>query len=92
MPPILCMIRDTEVIFSKKLTAQEKTFELRRLNRMMRKFINKIKPGQRIMFIGLSSQPYRARMKQFLQIYQHIILFPRPNYGSRRSKNLNKKK
>ncbi len=88
MPPILCMIRDTEILFSKKLSTQEKEFEPRRLRRILRKFIKKIKPGERIMFIGLSSQPYRARIKPLLQIYQHIILFPRPNYGSRRSKNI----
>jgi hypothetical protein len=81
MPPILCIIRDTELIFSKKLTPQEKEFK-----RIIRKFIKKIKPGERIMFIGLSSQPYRARIKPLLQIYKYIILFPRPNYGSRRSK------
>ncbi|CAF4197317.1 unnamed protein product [Rotaria socialis] len=84
MPPVLCMIRDMEVIFSKKLTTQEKAIEPSRYKRAVRKFIKSIKPGQRIMLVGLSSQPYRARIKQFLQIYQHIILFPRPNYGSRR--------
>ncbi len=86
MPPILCIIRDTELLFSKKLTPQEKEFKPRRFKRIIRKFIKKIKPGERIMFIGLSSQPYRARIKPLLQIYKYIILFPRPNYGSRRSK------
>ena len=85
MSPVLCMIRDTELLFSKKLSAQEREYQPRRLQRMVRKFIKKIKPGERIMFIGLSSQPYRARIKPFLQIYKHVILFPRPNYGSRRS-------
>ncbi|CAF0723079.1 unnamed protein product [Rotaria sp. Silwood1] len=84
MPPVLCMIRDTEVLFSKKLTPQEKAFEPSRFRRTIGKFIKKIKPGQRIMFIGTSCQPYRARIKPLLQIYEHIILFPRPNYGSRR--------
>jgi hypothetical protein len=86
MPPVLCIIRDTELLFSKKLTSQEKEFEPRRFRRIIRKFIKKIKPGERIMFIGLSSQPYRARIKPLLQIYKYIILFQRPNYGSRRSK------
>jgi len=80
------MIRDTELLFSKKLTPQEKEFQPRRFKRIIRKFIKRIKPGERSMFIGLSSQPYRARIKQLLQIYKHIILFSRPNYGSRRSK------
>jgi len=89
MSPILCMIRDTELLFSKKLTPQEKEFQPRRFKRIIRKFIKRIKPGERIMFIGLSSQPYRARIKLLLQIYEHIILFPKPNYGSRRSKKRN---
>jgi hypothetical protein len=88
MPPVLCMIRDTELLFSKKLTPQEKELEPGRLRRPIRRFIKKIKPGERIMFIGLSSQPYRARIKQLLQIYERIILFPSPNYGSRRSNTL----
>ncbi|CAF1118521.1 unnamed protein product [Adineta steineri] len=84
MSPILCMIRDTELLFSKKLTLQEKEYEPKRFKRIMHKFIRKIKPGERIMFIGLSSQPYRARIKQLLKVYEHIILFTKPNYGSRR--------
>lgn len=86
MSPILCLIRDTELLFSKRLTLQEKEFQPRRFRGIIRKFIKKLKSGERIMFIGLSNQPYRARIKPLLQIYKHIILFPRPNYGSRRSK------
>lgn len=89
MPPVLCMIRDTELLFSKKLTQQEKSLQPTRFKRLIQKFIKKIKPGQRIMFIGLSSRPYRARIKPLLRIYEHIILFPRPNYGSRRSRKRN---
>ena len=87
MPPVLCMIHNTEFIFAKKLTPQEKELEPRRFRRAVRKFIKKIKPGERIMFVGISSRPHRALMKQVSQFYEHIILFPRPNYGSRRSKN-----
>src|SRR4051812_17768477 len=87
MPPVLCIVRDTELLFSKKLTPQEKEFQPRRLQRIIRKFIKKSKPSERIMFIGISSQPYRARIKPLLQVYKHIILFPQPNYGSRRSKS-----
>jgi hypothetical protein len=88
MAPVICIVRDTELLFSKKLSSQEKEYQPRRLRGIMRKFIKRIKPGERIMFVGLSSQPYRARMKPLLQIFKHIILFPRPNYGSRRSKTL----
>ncbi|CAF0994003.1 unnamed protein product [Adineta ricciae] len=84
MSPILCMIRDTELLFSKKLTQQEKQYEPKRFKRLIQRFIKRIKPGERIMFIGLSSQPYRARIKPLFQIYQNIVLFPKPNYGSRR--------
>ena len=87
MAPILCMIRDTELLFAKKLTAQEKQLGPGRLKRMVRKFLKKIRPGERIMFVGISSQPYRARAKPLQQIYERLILFPRPNYGSRRSEN-----
>ncbi|UJR26060.1 hypothetical protein I4U23_007406 [Adineta vaga] len=82
--PILCMIRDTEILFSKKLTPQEKQYQSKRFKRVLQRFIKKLKPGERIMCIGLSSQPYRARIKPLLKIYEHIILFPKPNYGSRR--------
>lgn len=86
MPPVLCLIRDTELLFAKKLNSQEKECQPRRLQRLIRRFMKKFKPGERIMFIGLSNQPYRARIKSLLQIFKSIILFPRPNYGSRRSK------
>ncbi|CAF0896390.1 unnamed protein product [Adineta ricciae] len=84
MPPVLCMIRDTELLFAKKLTQQEKQYEPKRFKRLIQRFIKRIKPGERVMFIGLSSQPYRARIKPLFQIYQNIVLFPKPNYGSRR--------
>ena len=87
MAPILCMIRDTELLFAKKLTAQEKQLGVSRLKRMVRKFLKKIRPGERIMFVGITSQPYRARAKPLQKIYERLILFPRPNYGSRRSEN-----
>lgn len=85
MAPVLCIIHDAELFFAKKLTADEKQLEVARHKRLMRRFIKKIQPGERLMFIGLTSQPYRARVKPLLQIYQFIILFPKPNYGSRRS-------
>ena len=85
MAPVICLVRDVEILFSKKLSLQEREYQPRRLRGIMRKFLKKLKPGERIMFVGLSSQPYRARMKPLLQIFKQIILFPRPNYGSRRS-------
>ncbi len=85
MPPLVCMIRDTELLYTKKLTAQEKELGPGRLKRTLRGFIKKFKPGERILFVGISSQPYRARIKQLLHVYNRIILFSRPNYGSRRS-------
>jgi hypothetical protein len=87
MAPVICLVHDTEILFSKKLSSQEREYQPRLFRGIMRKFIKKLKPGERIMFVGLSSQPYRARIKPLLQIFKQIILFPRPNYGSRRSKD-----
>lgn len=86
MSPVICMIRDTELLFSKKLSVQEKQSEPKRFKRLVRQFIRRIKPGERLLFVGMSAQPYRARIKALSQIYEHVILFPKPNYGSRRSK------
>lgn len=86
LSPIICLIRETEILFAKKLTAEEKSFEPRRYQRMIRKFLKKIKPGERILIVGLTHQPSRARVKPLLQLYQRLILFPRANYGSRHSR------
>jgi hypothetical protein len=86
MAPILCLIRETEMLFTKRLTSKERDLEPYRYQRILRRFLKRIKPGERIMFIGMTAQPYRARIKSLVSIYQRIILFPTPNYGSRRSK------
>lgn len=85
MPPVICLVHDAELLFSKKLSSQEKEYQPRRLHKYLRQFAKKIKPGERILFVGLSSQVYRARIKPLFQIFKQFILFPRPNYGSRRS-------
>ncbi|CAF1409946.1 unnamed protein product, partial [Didymodactylos carnosus] len=68
----------------KVLLAMVKRLSPVRLKRKIRAFMKKFKSGERVMLVGTSSQPYRARLKQLLQVYERIILFPRPNYGSRR--------
>lgn len=88
MSPVICLVRDVELLFSKKLSSQEKEYQPRRLQKILRQFTKKIKPGERIIFVGLSSQVYRARIKPLLHIFKHFILVPRPNYGSRRSKTI----
>jgi hypothetical protein len=86
MGPVLCLIRQTEILFAKKLTDEEKALGLKEYRTFVRRLSKSIRPGERMMIIGLSSQPYRARVKAFVNFYPRIILFPRPNYGSRRSK------
>lgn len=58
----------------------------KRLKKDLLKSLKLIKGEDRVLIVGTSKDPQSAEIKSFCKMYSKIILIPRPDYGSRRSK------
>lgn len=60
----------------------------KRLKKDLPKSLKLIKGEDRVLIVGTSTDPLSADIKSLCKMYSKIILIPRPDYGSRCSKNL----
>lgn len=60
----------------------------KRLEKMLPKFLQAVKAQDRVLLVGTTTRPFDANLKPFCQVYQKIILIPRPDYSSRLGKYL----
>lgn len=58
----------------------------KRLEKMLPKFLQAVKAQDRVLLVGTTTRPFDANLKPFCQVYQKIILIPRPDYSSRLGK------
>lgn len=61
----------------------------KRLKKDMLKSLKLIKGEDRVLIVGTTKDPLSAEIKSLCKMYSKIILIPRPDYGSRYSKNGN---
>lgn len=61
----------------------------KRLKKDMLKSLKLIKGEDRVLIVGTTKDPLSAEIKSLCKMYSKIILIPRPDYGSRYSKNAN---
>lgn len=61
----------------------------KRLKKDMLKSLKLIKGEDRVLIMGTTKDPLSADIKSLCKMYSKIILIPRPDYGSRYSKNIN---
>lgn len=80
--PSVFYIGDCERMFKKKIPKTDPT-NPKRLTKDLPKVIKTIKNEDRILLVGTSRCPYEAEMKPLSNLYQKIILVPRPDYSSR---------
>lgn len=59
----------------------------KRLKKDLPKSLKLIKGEDRVLIIGTTKDPSSADIKSLCKMYSKIILIPRPDYGSRYSKN-----
>ncbi len=62
-------------------------FEPKRLGKALPKWLKLIKPGDRVLLVGISHEPYQGTVKPMLKAFSRVILLPRPEYGTRLCKN-----
>ncbi|CAF2772312.1 unnamed protein product [Rotaria sp. Silwood2] len=83
LQPTIILINDCEKLFKKKLKPEEKQFEPKRLAKALPKWLKTIKPGDRVLLVGISHEPYQGVVKPMMKAFQRAILLPRPEYGTR---------
>ncbi|NWI58325.1 DRC11 protein, partial [Calyptomena viridis] len=82
LQPSVVWIGNTEKLFSKAGRGEEE-MNLKRLGKMLTPFLKALKPQDRMLLVGTSSQPFEANIGPFCKVYQKIILIPRPDHLSR---------
>ncbi|NXF09458.1 DRC11 protein, partial [Smithornis capensis] len=82
LQPSVVWIGNTEKLFSKAGKGEEE-MNLKRLGKMLLPFLKALKAQDRVLLVGTTSRPFEANMGPFCQVYQKIILIPRPDCLSR---------
>ncbi|KAK9869258.1 hypothetical protein WA026_003009 [Henosepilachna vigintioctopunctata] len=82
LQPSILYIDGAEKTFYKKVPPAEKSLEPKRLGKvLLKKMVKTIRPDDRVMLLGISSQPWLAQAKM-KKLYERVILIPRSDYGS----------
>ncbi|CAI9720153.1 regulatory complex 11-like [Octopus vulgaris] len=84
LQPSVIYIGDCERMAKRKIPKSDPT-NPKRLAKEMPKFLKTVKPEDRLLLVGTSRCPYEGEMKPLSNLYQKIILIPRPDYTSRYS-------
>ncbi|CAH8522754.1 unnamed protein product [Heterobilharzia americana] len=82
LQPSVIFINDCEKMFKKKLPKTDLT-DPKRLKKELPKAMKILTPNDRVLLVGCSSAPFEADIRPFCNLYQKIILIPRPDYSSR---------
>ncbi|CAL8093243.1 unnamed protein product [Calicophoron daubneyi] len=82
LQPSVIMVNECEKMLKKKIPKTDLT-DPKRLKKELPKAMKLLKPTDRVLLVGCSSCPYEAEIKPFCNLYQKIILIPRPDYSSR---------
>lgn len=75
-------VGDCERTFVKKIPKTDKT-DPKRFKKPFPKILKTMKPEDRVLIVGVTKQPYDAEVKGLCNMYQRIIMVPRPDYASR---------
>ncbi|XP_044745551.1 IQ and AAA domain-containing protein 1-like isoform X2 [Coccinella septempunctata] len=82
LQPSILFFNAAEKPFYKKVPAEEKDLDPKRLGKvLLKKVVKVIKPEDRVMLLGLCNQPWAAA-KKMNKLYEKAILIPRSDYGS----------
>lgn len=78
LQPSVIFVNGAEKAFYKKVPKQDRDFEPKRMKGQMFKGIVKpITPQDKVMVIGISSQPWNCKQKPFVKCYEKIIMISR---------------
>ncbi|XP_018335988.1 dynein regulatory complex protein 11 [Agrilus planipennis] len=84
LQPAVIYMDNAERPFVKKVPKADKT-DPKRLKKDLPKIVKNFSPEDRVILIGVSSCPWDSDQKLLQQVYQKILVLPRPDYASRYS-------
>ncbi|TPP62124.1 IQ and AAA domain-containing protein 1 [Fasciola gigantica] len=82
LQPSVIMVNDCEKMMKKKIPKTDLT-DPKRLKKELPKAMKVLRPEDRVLLVGCSSAPFDAEVRPFCNLYQKIILIPRPDYTTR---------
>ncbi|KAM4874739.1 IQ and AAA domain-containing protein 1-like [Thomomys bottae] len=83
LQPSVIWIGQAEKTFYKRIPKEEKKMDPKRIKKDLTRALRLLSPGDRVLLIGTTEQPYLADMKGLCRVYERIIFIPRPDYASR---------
>ncbi|KFP82513.1 IQ and AAA domain-containing protein 1, partial [Acanthisitta chloris] len=83
LQPSVVWIGETEKAFSKAVPKAEEEMSSKHLGKMLPHFLKAVRATDRVLLVGTTTRPFDASLKRLCQVYQKIILIPRPDYLSR---------
>ncbi|KAF6780511.1 hypothetical protein AHF37_00021 [Paragonimus kellicotti] len=82
LQPSVILVNDCEKMMKKKIPKTDLT-DPKRLKKELPKAMKMLRQEDRVLLVGCSSAPFEAEVKPLCNLYQKIILIPRPDYSSR---------
>ncbi|XP_012882671.1 PREDICTED: IQ and AAA domain-containing protein 1-like [Dipodomys ordii] len=83
LQPSVIWIGQAEKTFYKRIPKEEINMDPKRIKKDLTKALRLLGPGDRVLLIGTTEQPYLADMKGLCRAYERILFISRPDYASR---------
>ncbi|XP_059056471.1 IQ and AAA domain-containing protein 1-like [Achroia grisella] len=80
--PAVIYMRNVERVFQKKIPLQDKYLNVKSLKIALPKLLKSVSVDDKIIFIATCSNPFVARAKPMVSLFNEMILVPRTDYGS----------
>ncbi|KAJ8707730.1 hypothetical protein PYW07_011407 [Mythimna separata] len=84
LQPAVIFLRNIERVFAKRVPVEEKILNAAVLKGALGKMVKSIQDDDKVIFIATCSDPWIARAKPMISIFNEILLVPRTDYGSLR--------
>nr|CAD7593525.1 unnamed protein product [Timema genevievae] len=82
LQPSIVFIDGAEKLFYKKIPKQEKATDPRRLKVHLPKFVKSITKEDMVLLLGITEQPWAAKPRPIVKLYNKFIFVPPPDYAS----------
>uniref|UniRef100_A0A2H1W7X0 SFRICE_016071 n=1 Tax=Spodoptera frugiperda TaxID=7108 RepID=A0A2H1W7X0_SPOFR len=80
--PTVIFMKNVERVFATKVPPEDKYLKAQSLKTALAKQIKQISADDKIIFIGTCSNPWAARAKPMMNIFEEILIVPRTDYGT----------
>ncbi|KAF9414643.1 hypothetical protein HW555_007504, partial [Spodoptera exigua] len=80
--PAVIFMKNIERVFAIKVPPEDKHLQAQTLKAALSKQIKQISPDDKVIFIATCTNPWMAKAKPMVNIFEEILIVPRTDYGS----------